>query len=102
VRQVLEDNGVTIFFHGHDHVFVRQELDGVIYQECPQSGDAHYGQGCYFDGEYRIGDEVNNSGHLCVTVSPDRVEVRYVRAYLPGDGPNGEVAYAYTVQAAAP
>jgi hypothetical protein len=97
IHQLLADNHVTIFFHGHDHVFVKQELDGVIYQECPQPGDLTYGQGCYGAGHYLSGHEVNNAGHLNVTVSPAQVTVSYVRAYLDGDGPNGEVAYAYRI-----
>jgi hypothetical protein len=98
IHQLLADNHVTIFFHGHDHVFVKQELDGVIYQECPQPADPTYGAGFYDIGHYTSGDAVNNSGHLRVTVSPEQVLVQYVRAYLPGDGPNGAVAYTYAVQ----
>jgi hypothetical protein len=99
VHKLMVDNQVTIFFHGHDHAFARQELDGIIYQECPQPTDATYGIGCTPDGLYLHGDVVANSGHLRVTVSPSEVTVEYVRAYLPGDGPNGEVAYSYTVPA---
>ena len=96
IHQVLVDNHVTIFFHGHDHVFVKQELDGVVYQECPRNNDVMYGAGMF---AYLYGDLVNNSGHVRVSVSPAMVTVEYVRAYLPGDGPDGEVAYAYTVGA---
>jgi hypothetical protein len=38
-----------------------------------------------------------NSGHLRVTVSPTQVTVDYVRAFLPGAGTNGTVAYSYTI-----
>ena len=101
IHELMVDTGVTIFFHGHDHVFVKQELDGVIYQLCPMLSTAFYGQGFYDEGRYFSGDKVNNSGHLRVTVSPAQVVVDYVRAYLPGDGPNGEIAYSYVVPAAA-
>lgn len=100
IHALLVANGVTIFFHAHDHVFARQELDGVIYQECPQPSDAAYSTGYYALGEYVAGDVVPNTGHVRVTVAPQQVTVDYVRAYLPGDGPNGEVAYSYTVPAA--
>ncbi|MGD8450448.1 MAG: metallophosphoesterase [Phycisphaerae bacterium] len=99
LHDLLVQNGVTIVFHGHDHVFVRQELDGVVYQECPQPSDATYGFGHLWDGHYVNGDAVANSGHLRVTVSPAEVHVEYVRAYLPGDGLNGDVAYTYTIAA---
>jgi hypothetical protein len=99
VHQVLVDSDVTIFFHGHDHVFVKQELDGVVYQETPQPGDPSYSDGCYSVAQYLSGDKVNNSGHLRVTVTPLQVTTEYVRAYLPGEGANGEVAYTYVLPA---
>ena len=96
IHDMLVDNNVNIFFHGHDHVFVKQELDSVVYQECPRPDDAMYGSGLF---TYLYGDLVNNSGHLRVNVSPTIVTVEYVRAYLPDDGPDGTVAYSYTVPA---
>lgn len=99
IHQVMVDNGVTIFFHGHDHVFVKQELDGIVYQECPRPARPAYDDGYYEEGLYIDGDKVNNSGHLRVAVSPSQVTVDYIRAYLPGDGPNGEIAYSYTIDA---
>ena len=97
IHDLLVSNDVTILFHGHDHVFVKQELDGVVYQECPKPSDATYGMGHATSGHYYNGDIVNNSGHLRVTVSLSAVTVEYIRAYLPGDGENGEVAYTYTL-----
>lgn len=99
IHQLMVANNVSIFFHGHDHVFVKQELDGVVYQECPQPADVSYGAGFSVEGCYWSGDRVNNSGHLRVTVSPFETTADYIRAYLPGDGTNGELAYSYTVPA---
>ena len=99
VHQVMADNKVTIFFHGHDHVFVSQGLDGVVYQELARPVDASYGRGCYLAGRYLSGDQKNNSGHLEVTVTPFNTTVAYISAFLPGDGPNGTIAYCYTMLA---
>ena len=99
IHQLMVDNNVTIFFHGHDHLFVRQELDGVVYQECPMPTDDAYDLGYWRNGKYLTGDKVGNSGHLRVLVSPAQVTVDYIRAYLPGDGPNGELAYSYAIPA---
>ena len=99
VHQLMAENDVTVFFHGHDHVFVKQELDGVVYQECPMPSDIDYDDGLYVNGGYVYGDKVNNSGNLRVTVGPTTVTVDYIRAYLPGDGPNGDIAYSYTISA---
>jgi hypothetical protein len=100
IHQLLVDNHVTIFFHGQDHFFAEQELDGVIYQECPQpsakndnNSAAAYG---YINGVF-----MSSPGHIRVTVSNDAVTVDYIRTYLPGEAPsghnNGEVAYSYTI-----
>lgn len=97
IHQLLVENNVAIFFHGHDHCFAKEELDGVVYQECPRPSDRLYMPGLH---PYPYADKVNNSGHLRVAVSPAQVVVEYVRAYLPGDGEDGEIGYAYTLQAA--
>ncbi len=95
----MVENGVTIFFQAHDHLFARQELDGVVYQSVPNPADDLYN--VYNRQAYRSGDVLPNSGYLNVTVSPESVEVDYIRSYLPEhevDGRrHGEVAYSYTV-----
>jgi hypothetical protein len=97
VHDMLVENGVTIVFHGHDHFFAAQVLDGVVYQECPQPGDAEYTMGHAENGEYRVGELLPNSGHIRVTVSPRYVTVEYVRSFLAGEGENEEVAFRYTI-----
>ena len=42
VHQLMVDNGVTVYFHGHDHMYAREELDGIAYVECPKPDDAGY------------------------------------------------------------
>jgi hypothetical protein len=92
IQQVMAENHVTIFFQGHDHIFVKQELDGVIYQSLPTPADPNYA----FDNAeaYKTGDKLPASGHLRVSVSPNGVTVDYVRSYL--DRPD-EVAFSYTI-----
>lgn len=99
IHQLMVANKVKIFFQGHDHIWVRQQLDGVTYQTLPQPADPNYA----FDNEaaYLSGDKFPNSGYTRVTVSPGGVKVEYVRMYLPADeGPgkaSGSVAFAYTL-----
>jgi hypothetical protein len=99
IHQLMVKNGVSIFFQGHDHIFVRQELDGIIYQELPEPADPGYV--AYNEDAYKSGVKLPNIGHLRVTVSPAQVKVDYVRSYLPKDEINGrksgEIAYSYTV-----
>jgi len=104
IHQLMVENGVTIFFQGHDHLFVKEELDGIVYQECPMPSDATYDVGLENEDDYPAGIILKNSGHLRVTVSAAEVTVDYVRAYLPQDETpehwNGETAFTYTICAA--
>jgi hypothetical protein len=92
IHQLMADNGVTIFFQGHDHIFARQELDGVIYQTLPEPANPNYTM--ENEQAYQSGDKLPNSGYVRVGVSPESVHVDYIRSYL--DKPD-EVAFSYTV-----
>jgi len=97
IHDMLVDENVTIVFHGHDHFFAKQDLDGIVYLECPQPGDSTYSMGYKIGGKYKYGDFVENSGFVQVNVNPQNVVVDYIRSYLPGDGLNGEVAYSFEI-----
>jgi hypothetical protein len=93
IQQLMADTGVTVFFQGHDHLFVRQELDGVVYQTLPSPGDPN--EAMPNADAYRTGDKLPASGHLRVTVTPGAVTVDYVRSSLTRPD---EVAFSYTVR----
>jgi len=101
VHQLMVKHGVTIFFQGHDHLFCRQERDGIIYQEVPMPSD--HGYQTYNDDRYQSGVKLPNSGHLRVTVSSENVKVDYIRSFLPKDetaqNKSGTIAHSYTVKA---
>ena len=104
LHQLMVDTNVTIFFHAHDHVWVKQELDGVVYQEVSSPADPDYAltnwTTAYTDESSVI---FPNTGYTKVTVSADAVQVDYVRTYLPADENNdrtsGDIAYTYTIEA---
>jgi hypothetical protein len=100
IHQLMVKHGVTIFFQGHDHLYARQELDGVVYQTLPIPADPNYA--IYNDERYLAGVKHPNSGYLRVNVGPREAEVEYVRSYLPKDiavnRKHGEVTHSYTVQ----
>jgi phosphodiesterase/alkaline phosphatase D-like protein len=103
IHDILVQNNVSIVFHGHDHVFVKQDLDGIVYQECPQPSNREYEKGEKLAAEsgYVLGDVVNGSGHLRIAVSASKVQVDFIRAFLPEDEntnrKNQEIAYSYTI-----
>jgi hypothetical protein len=87
IHQLLRDNHVTAVFHGHDHVYVKQELDGILYQELPQPSAANFNNGPTLatEGHYTSGTILSSAGHLRVLVEPAQSTVSYVRAYRPED-----------------
>lgn len=103
IHQLLVANHVSAVFHGHDHVFIRQELDGIIYQEVPQSSNSQPDNTHLADDYgYLHGDVVAGSGYLRLTVSPTGVSVDFVRTSPPRgaiqDQEKVQVAYSYTIK----
>ena len=100
IHQLLVKSGVSAVFHGHDHLFVKEELDGIIYQEVPQPG--HPSGGTRSAEEYGYtGTILGSSGHLRVTVSATESKVDYVRSIVPGvtrsGMANATVEHSYTI-----
>ena len=106
IHSLLVQNKVSIVFHGHDHLFAKQELDDIVYQLVPQPGSLRndntrsaeeYG--------YGHGDILSAPGCMRVTVSPGKATAEYIRTYLAADErkgrENGSIAYSYALTAAA-
>jgi hypothetical protein len=79
IHSLLVETGVTIVFHGHDHFFARQELDGVIYQLVPQPAHKNFRNHHAKEYGYEKGVFLPNSGHLRVQVNSEQVMVDYIR-----------------------
>jgi hypothetical protein len=103
IHQLLVANHVTAFFHGHDHTYAKQDLDGIVYQEGPQPsarstelGDrgTRYG--------YTHGTVLGGSGYLRAHVGPEGVKVDYVQTWIPSKEDagrkNGMVADSYVMR----
>jgi hypothetical protein len=103
IHSLLVQNKVSIVFHGHDHFYAKQDLDGMIYQEVPQPGTPANGSAPRSAAEYGYldGTILGGPGHLRVGISPQQITVDCLRsAVLPQDGTkvtNRQVAHAYTV-----
>jgi phosphodiesterase/alkaline phosphatase D-like protein len=85
IHQLLVKHGVTAVFHGHDHLYAKQDLDGVVYQEVPQPSSLNSQSGSILATEYHYatGTILSSSGHIRVTVGPTLAKVEYVRSWLP-------------------
>jgi hypothetical protein len=105
IHQLLVAHDATIWFHGHDHLYVQQELDGIVYQETPVPAirgltDKTESAKTY---NYNNGTVVDGGGYLRVSVSPEEVKVDYVRTFLPEEEDenyqDGMIGHSYTIQA---
>jgi len=102
IHNLLVRNGVNIVFHGHDHFFARQELDGITYQLVPQPGHPGTRRPQYAEEYgYARGDILGGAGHIRVHVGQEQAQVDYVMVSSRSTGPptssGGAVAFSYTV-----
>ncbi len=94
IRQILIDNQVSAFFHGHDHQYAYEKRDGVVYQSLPAAGFSGSGFGIYTTGGGYTIQALPSPGHLRVTVTPAQATVDYIATT------GGTVTYSYMVEPA--
>lgn len=96
IHQLLVETGVTVVFHGHDHMFAREDLDGVVYLLVPQPGLDRDGPPRDVAIHYKSGEVVGGPGHVRVTVSPETTLAELVQSRTAGRaGQNGRTAYSF-------
>jgi len=98
IHDLMVKNKVSAFFQGHDHIFVHQERDGLVYQSMPNPADDTFS---YFnDTAYKSGTKAPNSGHVRVTISPSQAKVEYFLAARNQDveRKNLSVAHSYVIK----
>lgn len=105
IQALLKRHGVTAVFHGHDHLYVAQAVDGMAYQEVPQPGHpgntaarmaAAYG--------YAQGVALGESGHLRLRFEPQQLVVDFIGSAVTRDGQaapdNARVLHSYVLKPA--
>ncbi len=86
IHQLLVQHRVAAVFHGHDHLYVKQDLGGLVYQEVPQPGAPGWkNTRTAKEYGYLSGVLLGSSGHLRLRVAPVQTTVDYVRSCLPED-----------------
>jgi hypothetical protein len=97
IHQLMVDYGVSAYFHGHDHQYVYETRDGIVYQELPSPSLSGSGfSGIYTAGNHGTYNTIKilpNSGHLLVTVAPDHATVDYISSTSTA----GKVNYTYNI-----
>ena len=87
IHRLLVETGVSAVFHGHDHVYAREELDGIVYLLVPQPGLDRYSPPRDIRQTYAQADVVGGPGHIRVTVDPRAALVELIQTRLADIGP---------------
>jgi len=102
IHRLLVETGVTVVFHGHDHFYAHQELDGISYQLVPQPAHADDRSDHAQEYGYKKGLFLPSSGFLRVKVAPAQATVEYVRSTLPENERrgtrNGSIGDSYVLR----
>jgi hypothetical protein len=96
IHQLLVDNNVSAFFHGHDHQYAYEERDGVVYQSLPAAGFSGDGFNIYHESDPYTIKVLPSPGHLRVTVNPAQTTVEYIGTT------SGATQYSYDISPAVP
>ena len=98
IHDLLVKYKVSAVFHGHDHLFVQQERDGIIYQTVPQPGASRYGNtNSAAEYGYLSGVIKNAPGYLRVKVSGGKAFVEFVQSAADTRNENQKVLYSYLI-----
>jgi hypothetical protein len=79
VHQLLVKHKVAAVFKGHDHLYAKEELDGIVYQTLPQP--SHPGEATNSAVQYGYGEAkvIGGSGYLKVTTAGSTAKVDFVK-----------------------
>jgi hypothetical protein len=98
IHDLMVKHKVSVFFQGHDHIFVTQSRDGLIYQSMPNPADNTFTM--FNSDAYKTGTKAPNSGHVRVSVGASAAKVEYFLAARTTDTArkNLTVAHSYTIK----
>ena len=92
IHALLVKHGVTAVFHGHDHLFAQQVVDGIVYQELPQPAHPRPNARNAAEYGYRGGEIFGASGVMRVRVGPDEAALEFL------DVKGGDDVVAHTLR----
>jgi hypothetical protein len=103
IHDLLVKYKVAAVFHGHDHLYAKQDLGGIVYQTVPQPSARNFNNGAQLAKDYRYesGTILSSSGHMRITITPTTMTARYVRSWLPKDETavrkNGQIEHEWSI-----
>ncbi|NUQ51749.1 MAG: metallophosphoesterase [Phycisphaerales bacterium] len=89
IHDLLVKHRVSAVFHGHDHLYVRSERDGLVYQCVPQPGNVAGGTRSAAEYGYKSGMIFGSPGYLRVRIGAEQARVEFVRSAVANAGEPG-------------
>ena len=90
---LLVTHGVSAVFHGHDHLYVHGQRDGIHYQCVPQPGNLAGNTRSAGGYGYASGVIHGSPGHVRISVQPTEAKVEFVRTAVDA-GAGGDAGRA--------
>lgn len=84
IHDLLVKHHVSAVFHGHDHLYVNSQRDGVVYQCVPQPGNPRGNTRTASQYGYTSGTLHGSPGHIRVRVEADNATVAFIRTAIDG------------------
>jgi hypothetical protein len=84
IHDLLVKHHVSAVFHGHDHLYVNSQRDGVVYQCVPQPGNPRGNTRTATQYGYVSGTLHGSPGHVRVRVEADKATVEFIRTAIDG------------------
>lgn len=108
IHDLLVKHHVSAVFHGHDHLYVSSQRDGVIYQCVPQPGNPRGNTRSATQYGYTSGTLHASPGYVRVRIDADNATVEFIRTAvdIPDDArprdrraaeANGTVVHTYRI-----
>jgi len=99
IHQMLIKNNVAAVFHGHDHIFAKQDLDGIVYQCLSQPGAKERGNTRNGEEYGYINGEIRNApGYMRVKVASDKVAFEFVETNIRDIAQNKSILFQYQIK----
>jgi hypothetical protein len=92
IHQILVDNQVSAFIHGHDHQYAYEKRDGVVYLSMPAAGFDGNGFGIYSTNSGYTIQALPSPGHVRVTVTPNLATMAYISTN------DGQIDYSFDIE----
>lgn len=90
IHQILKESGVSIIFKGHDHLYVKEIYDGLIYQTLPQPSHPGNATNSATQYGYGAGKVVGGSGFIKVSTEGSQALIEFIKY-------DGSIADSYTL-----